>query len=80
MLEVLDAVGLEEHQQDEGPQAQDEAAWWVPVSEPGLLWEEETGQARCGLPALIHTHTHTHTLTWKHTHTAFTHTEAEAEW
>lgn len=41
MLEVLDAVGLEEHQQDEGPEAQDEAIRRVPVLLLGLLWDWE---------------------------------------
>ena len=37
VFEVLDAIGLEEDQDDEGPKAQDEAVWWVPVLLLGFL-------------------------------------------
>ena len=41
VLEVFDAVGLEEDEQDEGPQAQDEAVGRVPVLLLGFLRRKE---------------------------------------
>lgn len=43
MFEVLHAVRLEEHQEDQGPQAQDEAVRRMPVSLFGFLKGGETG-------------------------------------
>lgn len=41
VFEVFDAVGFEEHKQDECPQAKYEAVWWVPVLLLGFLYRSE---------------------------------------